>query len=79
MVDITTTYCNIKSKQNDLLVMEGGSMLSWTVTLLILALIMALVGFTGLAGAAAGMAKILFAVFLVLFIVGLLFGRRPHV
>jgi uncharacterized membrane protein YtjA (UPF0391 family) len=51
-------------------------MLSWTITLLVIALIAALLGFTGIAGTAAGLAKILFAVFLVLFIVSLFFGRR---
>ena len=40
------------------------------------ALVAALLGFTGLAGTAAGLAKILFAVFLVLFLVSLVFGRR---
>jgi uncharacterized membrane protein YtjA (UPF0391 family) len=46
---------------------------------LILALIAAAFGFGGIAGAAAGIAKILFFVFLVLFVVGLIFGglRRP--
>jgi uncharacterized membrane protein YtjA (UPF0391 family) len=38
-----------------------------------------LFGFTGIAAASAGMAKILFFVFLVLFIISLIFGlfRRP--
>jgi uncharacterized membrane protein YtjA (UPF0391 family) len=36
-------------------------------------------GFTGIAGAAAGIAKILFGVFLVLFVISLLFGRRTTV
>ena len=55
---------------------EGGHMLSWSITFLVVALIAALLGFSGLAGMAAGFAKILFAVFLVLFVVSLLFGRK---
>jgi len=55
---------------------KGVVMLYWTVTLLVIALVAAVLGFGGIAGTAAGLAKILFAVFLVLFIVSLLFGRR---
>ena len=50
-------------------------MLSWAVTFLIVALIAALFGFTGIAGTAIGFAKILFVVFLILFLVSLLLGR----
>jgi uncharacterized membrane protein YtjA (UPF0391 family) len=52
------------------------SMLSWSVTFLIIALVAAVLGFSGIAGAAAGIAKLLFGVFLVIFIVSLFFGRR---
>ena len=51
-------------------------MLAWSVTFLIVALIAAALGFTGLAGTAVGIAKILFVVFLVLFLSSLLLGRR---
>ena len=51
-------------------------MLSWAVTFLIVALIAAVLGFTGIAGTAVGFAKILFVIFLVLFLVSLLLGRR---
>ncbi len=54
-------------------------MLSWSVTFLIIALIAALLGFGGIAGTAVGIAKVLFFVFIVLFIVSLIFGRRPRV
>lgn len=57
-------------------------MLSWSVTFLILALIAGLLGFTNIAGAAVGIAKILFFVFLVLLIVSAVFGAlrgRPPV
>lgn len=54
-------------------------MLSWALFFLVIALIAAALGFGGIAGTAAGIAKILFFVFLVLFLVSLLFGgvRRP--
>jgi uncharacterized membrane protein YtjA (UPF0391 family) len=52
------------------------AMLRWALIFLVVALIAAALGFTGLAGAAAGMAQILFWVFLVVFLVMLLLGRR---
>ena len=56
-------------------------MLSWALAFLVLALIAALLGFTTVAGTAMGAAKILFFVFLVLFIISLFFGgiRRSDV
>jgi uncharacterized membrane protein YtjA (UPF0391 family) len=47
-------------------------MLGWAFGLLAIALIAAALGFGGTAGAAAGIAQILFFIFLALFIVGLL-------
>ena len=56
-------------------------MLGWAVTFLVIALIAAALGFGGLAGTAVGIAKLLFWVFLVLFVVSLVYslmtGRRP--
>jgi uncharacterized membrane protein YtjA (UPF0391 family) len=49
-------------------------MLSLAVTLLIIALVAALLGFGGIAGAAVGMAKIVFVVALVLFLISLIAG-----
>ena len=46
-------------------------MLNWAVTFFVIALIAAVFGFTGVAVAAAGVAKLLFVVFLVLFLVSL--------
>jgi len=43
---------------------------------LILAIIAAIFGFGGIALAAAGIAKVLFFIFLAIFIIGLLTGRR---
>lgn len=54
-------------------------MLSWALLFFIIALFAAVFGFAGIAGAAAGIAQILFFVFLVLFIAALVFGRRPTV
>ena len=54
-------------------------MLRWSITFFIVALIAAVLGFGGLAGTAVGIAKILFYVFLVLFVVSLILGKRPKV
>lgn len=47
-------------------------MLGWTVMFLVIALIAGVLGFTTLAGAAMGIAKIIFVIFLVLFLVSLI-------
>jgi len=52
------------------------TMLSWALTFLVIALIAGVLGFGVIAGTAASIAKILFVVFLVLFVIGLLMGRR---
>ena len=49
-------------------------MLGWAVTFLIIALIAAVLGFGGIAGTAMGIAKIIFFVAIVLFVLSLLFG-----
>lgn len=46
-------------------------MLSWALTFLVIALIAAALGFGGVAGAATGIAKLLFFVFLILFAISL--------
>jgi uncharacterized membrane protein YtjA (UPF0391 family) len=51
--------------------LEKLAMLGWALTFLVIALIAAVLGFTTIAGAAMGVAKILFYVFLVLFLVSL--------
>ena len=51
-------------------------MLSWAITFLIIALIAGLLGFTSIAGTAIGFAKIIFVVFLVLFLLSFVMGRR---
>lgn len=56
-------------------------MLRWALTFLIFALIAAVLGFTGIAGQSMYIARVLFFVFLVVFLVsliyGLLTGKRP--
>ena len=47
-------------------------MLGWALTFLVVALIAAILGFGGIAGASAGIAQILFFVFIVLFAISLL-------
>ena len=58
-------------------------MLGWAVTFLIVALVAAILGFGGIAGAAIDIAKIIFFVAILMFaiaaIVGLLRGRSPTV
>ncbi len=51
-------------------------MLRWTLAFLIIALIAGVLGFGVIAGTAASIARVLFLVFVVLFIIGLIMGRR---
>lgn len=56
-------------------------MLGWAITFLVIALVAALFGFGGIASASAGIAQILFFIFLALFIIAMvaraLRGRTP--
>lgn len=49
-------------------------MLYWTVIFLVVALVAGLFGFGGIASASAGIAKVLFGIFIVLFLASLVFG-----
>lgn len=51
---------------------RGIIMLSWAITFFVLALIAAVLGFGGLAASMAGIAKILFFVFLALFAISMI-------
>lgn len=51
-------------------------MINWAITFLVIALIAAVLGFGVLAGTAMSIAKILFFVFIVLFIVSFIMGRK---
>lgn len=50
-------------------------MFSWALTFFIVALIAAVLGFSGLAGTAAGIAKIIFFAAVILLVVSMLTGR----
>ncbi|MBP1153042.1 MULTISPECIES: DUF1328 domain-containing protein [Methylocaldum] len=54
-------------------------MIGWAVTFLVIAIIAALLGFSGIAGTAVNIAWILFVVGLILALVFFLMGRRPPV
>ncbi|MBB3112058.1 uncharacterized membrane protein YtjA (UPF0391 family) [Paenibacillus phyllosphaerae] len=51
-------------------------MLRWAAIFFIIAIVAAIFGFGGVVDAASGIAKVLFFVFLILFIVSLFTGRR---
>jgi uncharacterized membrane protein YtjA (UPF0391 family) len=53
---------------------EEGKMLNWALGFFIIALVAAIFGFGGIAAAAAGIAKICFFIFLILFVVALVGG-----
>jgi uncharacterized membrane protein YtjA (UPF0391 family) len=50
---------------------QGGIILYWTLMFLVVVLIAGVLGFSGVAVAAAGVAKLLFVVFLVMFVISL--------
>jgi uncharacterized membrane protein YtjA (UPF0391 family) len=54
-------------------------MFSWAIAFFVIALIAAVFGFFGLAASAAGIAKIIFGVALILALVSFVAGRRPVV
>jgi uncharacterized membrane protein YtjA (UPF0391 family) len=58
---------------------EESAMIGWAVTFLIVALVAAVLGFTGIAGAAVNIAWILAVIGIVLAIIFMVIGRRPPV
>lgn len=58
-----------RSFARSLTVGKEKTMLSWALTFFLIAIVAAVLGFGGIAGAMAGIAKIFFFIFLVLFIV----------
>jgi uncharacterized membrane protein YtjA (UPF0391 family) len=54
-------------------------MLHYAVVFLVIALLAAIFGFGGIATASAGLAKILFFVFIALFVISLIAGRRTTI
>jgi uncharacterized membrane protein YtjA (UPF0391 family) len=55
------------------------TMLSWALTLFIIAIIAGVLGLSGVAGAASNIAWILFVIGIILAIIFLISGRRPSV
>jgi uncharacterized membrane protein YtjA (UPF0391 family) len=55
---------------------EGQVMLRWALIFLVVAIIAAIFGFSGVAGDAAWIARVLFFLFLIVFVVSLLVGSR---
>ncbi len=51
-------------------------MLNWTINFLILAFIAAIFGFGGIAASAAGFARICFFLFIILFLISAVTGRK---
>ena len=66
----------VRAEENFLRQQPTKIMLHWTLVFLVLALIAAILGFGGLAGAAIGIAKILFFVFLAVWLISFLLTRR---
>jgi uncharacterized membrane protein YtjA (UPF0391 family) len=56
---------------------EENTMFGWAITFLIVAIVAGIFGFAGIAGTATWIAKVLFVVGLVVFLVLLVTGRRP--
>jgi uncharacterized membrane protein YtjA (UPF0391 family) len=54
--------------------LQGGTMLRWAVIFFIIAIIAGIFGFGGIASESAGIAKILFTIFLIIFVVTLILG-----
>ena len=54
--------------------LKGTQMLHYAIVFFVIALVAALFGFTGIAAGAVEIAKILFFIFLVLFVISLVFG-----
>jgi uncharacterized membrane protein YtjA (UPF0391 family) len=54
-------------------------MLRWAIVFLVVAIIAAVFGFGGIAGEAMWFARVLFFLFLILFVISLILGRRGPV
>jgi uncharacterized membrane protein YtjA (UPF0391 family) len=72
--DLSRKSAGGRRDRQNLYQLTGGFMLNWAVAFFVIALIAAIFGFFGIASAAVGIAKILFFVFLVLFLVSLVGG-----
>jgi len=72
--DLDDADCGHRNGRCQAISTEGFPMLRWALAFFVIAIIAAVFGFGAIAVAAAGIAKILFFIFLVLFLVALLGG-----
>jgi uncharacterized membrane protein YtjA (UPF0391 family) len=66
--------CYFRDKRHRPRVVEESVMLSWALTFLVIALIAAVLGFGGIAGVSIEIAKIIFFVAILLFVISAIFG-----
>ncbi len=66
----------VKGGRSALINLKKLNMLRWTVTFIVLAIIAAIFGFGGIAAGAASIAKVLFFIFLIAFVISLITGRK---
>jgi len=71
---VDDAHCGHRNGRCQAISTEGYPMLRWALAFFVIAIIAAVFGFGGIALAAAGIAKLLFFIFLVLFLVALLGG-----
>lgn len=73
----TASTCRLP-RNNEVSLKAGGGGVTpyWAAIFLVVALVAAILGFAGIIGASAGIAQMLFVVFLTLFVATLLVGRR---
>ena len=64
----------LRNMSNQFISFKTLVMLRWTIIFLVVALIAALLGFTGIASGAAAIAKIFFYIFIVLFLISVIAG-----
>jgi uncharacterized membrane protein YtjA (UPF0391 family) len=69
-------HTTIRRVRSDHKMNQLNLMINWAIAFLVIAVIAAVLGFGGIAGTAVGIAKILFFVFLVLFVIAFAMGRR---
>ena len=75
-VEVAVKQCLFELDSDVLFKRQEFTMLHYALVFLVIALVAAIFGFGGVYVAAAGIAKVLFFLFLVLFVVSLLMGRR---
>jgi uncharacterized membrane protein YtjA (UPF0391 family) len=64
----------VKSPQNFLPIREGSPMIKWAIIFFVISLVAGLFGFTGVAAGSRTIAKVLFFIALVIFLIVLVFG-----